>query len=130
MWRVTAGAHPRSYRKGPPEQPTERIPEGDAAMATTTFPTATFPTATFPTATFPTATFPTAMTNRDRAVLRAVAAGRCRTSGEFSGSLVVDGLCLADQFTGPRLTKAGLIATSVGGPVVLTPSGRALLYAA
>ena len=84
-------------------------------------------------------TFPTAvpsgapvLTHRDRAVLRAVAAGRCRLSSEFHGCLVVDGLCLADQFTGPRLTRAGLItapATRVGS-VELTPSGRALLAAA
>jgi hypothetical protein len=70
------------------------------------------------------------MTNRDIAILRAVAAGRCRASGEFSGSLVVDGFCLADQFSGPRLTQAGLIAAAVAGPVELTASGRALLAAA
>ena len=72
---------------------------------------------------------PAPLTNRDRAILRAVAAGRCRTSGEFCGCLLVDGLCLADQFTGPRLTQAGLIAAPAVGPVVLTPSGRALLAA-
>jgi hypothetical protein len=75
-------------------------------------------------------TIPTSWTNRDVAILRAVAAGRCRTSGEFRGSLVVDGVCLADQFSGPRLTLAGLIAAPVRGPVELTPSGRALLEAA
>ena len=44
-------------------------------------------------------------------------------------TLVVDGLCFADQFTGPRLTAAGLIAAGAG-PARLTPSGHALLAAA
>jgi hypothetical protein len=77
-----------------------------------------------------TSTTPTSLTNRDVSILRAVAAGRCRTSGEFSGSLVVDGFCVADQFSGPRLAEAGLIAAPVRGPVALTPSGRALLQVA
>ena len=68
--------------------------------------------------------------NRDLAILRAVAAGRCETSGEFAGSLVVDGLCVSDQFSGRRLTQAGLIAAPVRGPVELTSSGRALINAA
>lgn len=68
------------------------------------------------------------LTNRDRAVLRAVAAGRCRIS-PAGGALVVDGLFFADQFTGSRLTAAGLIAPTTG-PAVLTASGRALIGAA
>jgi hypothetical protein len=59
-------------------------------------------------------------------VLRAVAAGRCTVA---AGSLVVDGLCLSDQFVGPRLTKAGLIAAAAGA-ARLTASGQALLEAA
>jgi hypothetical protein len=74
------------------------------------------------------ATIETALTHRDRAVLRAVAAGRCRQSTTF-GSLTVDGLSLADQFAGRRLVDAGLI-TSQDGPTVLTESGRTLLAAA
>jgi hypothetical protein len=66
------------------------------------------------------------LSNRDRAVLRAVAAGRCRLSGEV---LVVDGLCFCDQFAGPRLAAAGLIDAQPG-PAHLTASGRALLTAA
>jgi hypothetical protein len=77
-----------------------------------------------------TSTTSTSLTNRDFSILRAVAAGRCRTPGEFSGSLVVDGFCVADQFSGPRLAQAGLIAAPVRGPVALTPSGRALLQVA
>ena len=75
-------------------------------------------------------TITTFWSNRDLAILRAVAAGRCRASGEFVGSLVVDGLCVADQFSGRRLSQAGLIAAPTCGPVELTSSGRALLDAA
>lgn len=66
------------------------------------------------------------LTHRDRAVLRAVADGRCEISGS---SLLVDGLCCADQFVGPRLTSAGLIAAR-SGPAALTSAGYALLDAA
>jgi hypothetical protein len=69
------------------------------------------------------------LTNRDRAVLRAVAAGRCEISATGS-VLVVDGLCFTDQFAGPRLTAAGLIAAATEtGRALLTASGRALLGA-
>ena len=74
------------------------------------------------------ATIETPLTYRDRAVLRAVAAGRCRQSTTL-GSLTVDGLVLADQFAGRRLVDAGLI-TFQDGPTVLTESGRTLLGAA
>ncbi len=66
------------------------------------------------------------LTHRDRAVLRAVADGRCEISGS---SLLVDGLCCADQFAGLRLTTAGLISTG-SGPAALTRAGHALLDAA
>jgi hypothetical protein len=69
------------------------------------------------------------LSDRDLAVLRAVAAGRCEMSMARGGSLKVDGLCCCDQFVGPRLASAGLIATSGPrpGPACLTPSGQALL---
>lgn len=71
------------------------------------------------------------LSHRDRAVLRAVAAGRCEISDGTGGALVVDGRFLCDQFTGPRLTAAGLInAGSHHGPAQLTASGKALLEAA
>ena len=73
---------------------------------------------------------PTAALNyRDRAVLRAVAAGRCEIPAGSGGALVVDGLCFSDQFAGLRLTAAGPIAASAGR-ARLTPSGQALLAAA
>jgi len=70
-----------------------------------------------------------ALNHRDRAVLRAVAAGRCEISAGSGATLVVDGLCFADQFAGPRLTAAGLIAAA-DGRARLTASGAALLAAA
>jgi hypothetical protein len=73
-----------------------------------------------------------AFSSRDRAVLRAVAAGRCELSAEFGGLLVVDGMSCCDQFLGVRLTSAGLIAAagSGPGPARLTAYGQALLDAA
>lgn len=77
------------------------------------------------------ATTATPLSYRDRAVLRAVAAGRCEISETFGGNPVVDGVWFTDQFAGPQLTEAGLIiAGSQGGPARLTGSGRALLEAA
>ncbi|EWM10623.1 hypothetical protein [Kutzneria sp. 744] len=69
---------------------------------------------------------PLSVSCRDRAVLRAVAAGRCELTGVC---LVVDGLNCCDQFAGRRLADAGLImATS--GPARLTTAGQRLLAAA
>jgi hypothetical protein len=71
------------------------------------------------------------LSHRDRAVLRAVAAGRCEISCATGCGMVVDGRFLSDQFAGPRLTAAGLIDTGPqDGPARLTASGQALLAAA
>lgn len=71
------------------------------------------------------------LSHRDRAVLRAVAAGRCEIPCDAGGALVVDGRFLSDQFAGPRLAAAGLIDTEPHeGPTRLTASGAALLAAA
>ena len=69
------------------------------------------------------------ISHRDRAVLRAVAAGRCRIAGVC---LSIDGLSCCDQFAAMRLTQAGLIAAAgpEPQPARLTPSGQALLAAA
>ena len=69
----------------------------------------------------------TDLSYRDRAVLRAVAAGRCTVSA--IGVLAVDGLGCCDQFVGRRLAAAGLIAADPG-PAHLTDTGRALIEAA
>ncbi|MEV6715692.1 hypothetical protein AB0M48_27035 [Lentzea sp. NPDC051208] len=65
------------------------------------------------------------LTHRDRAVLRAVADGRCEIAGS---ALLVDGLCCADQFAGLRLTTAGLISARPG-PAALTSAGYDVLAA-
>ena len=71
------------------------------------------------------------VSNRDRAVLRAVAAGRCVFHGSHGAGLRVDGRWCADQFAGARLTAAGLlIASGPTEPAQLTPAGHALLDAA
>ena len=66
---------------------------------------------------------------RDRAILKAVAAGRCTISTRDGGTLVIDGMGCADQFVGPRLRQAGLIAATAER-ACLTPSGQAVLEAA
>ncbi|HEV2778764.1 MAG TPA: hypothetical protein VGX25_05125 [Actinophytocola sp.] len=72
------------------------------------------------------------LSHRDRAILRAVAAGRCQISGGACAALTVDGLSCCDQFVGVRLTEAGLIAAPgrEPEPARLTESGRAVLAAA
>ena len=73
----------------------------------------------------------TTLSHRDRAVLRAVAAGRCVVSGP-NARLTVDGLCCADQFVGVRLTDAGLIvrpACADPVPARVTSTGLAILAA-
>jgi hypothetical protein len=69
------------------------------------------------------------LSHRDQAILRAVAAGRCRVSRGAVVSLQVDGMCCCDQFVGDRLTAAGLIADPGPSPepARLTPAGWALL---
>ena len=74
----------------------------------------------------------TSLSHRDRAILRAVAAGRCELSAAAGASLVIDGVRCCDQLVGPRLARAGLIAAAGArpGPARLTASGWALLRAA
>jgi hypothetical protein len=69
------------------------------------------------------------LSHRDLAVLRAVVAGRCEMSEACGGALTIDGLGFCDQFTGPRLASAGLIAAPgpQPGPARLTASDRALI---
>jgi hypothetical protein len=76
-----------------------------------------------------TAIISTPLSNRDRAVLRAIAEGRCQLSGAYGTSLVIDGRYCADQFVGARLANAGLITYPNSVPA-LTKSGIAALRAA
>jgi hypothetical protein len=65
---------------------------------------------------------------RDRALLRAVAAGRCRIGAGWQPVLLVDGFVCADSDAGHRLVAAGLIdppdPTRPLGPATLTASGE------
>ena len=49
------------------------------------------------------------LTGRDRAVLRAVAAGRCQLGVGYAPVLRIDGFVCADSAVGHRLLAAGLI---------------------
>jgi hypothetical protein len=68
---------------------------------------------------------------RDRALLRAVAAGRCQVGAGCEPVLLVDGLGCADSSAAFRLLAAGLIQRPVPGlilgPAVLTDAGRRAL---
>jgi hypothetical protein len=73
----------------------------------------------------------TTLNGRDRAVLRAIAAGRCLLGSGWQPVLMVDGLVCADSLAGQRLVLAGLVHPADPacplGPAVLTPAGRAAL---
>jgi hypothetical protein len=71
----------------------------------------------------------TQLSNRDRAVLRAIAEGRCQVSGGCGTALVIDGRYCSDQFVGARLANAGLVAYATARPS-LTATGFAVLQAA
>jgi hypothetical protein len=76
-------------------------------------------------------TTPASISGRDRAVLRAVASGRCEICASMGEALVVDGLCVSDQFVGPRLLAAGFIAEGpCPGQARLTALGASVLAAA
>jgi hypothetical protein len=71
------------------------------------------------------------LNGRDRAVLRAVAAGRCRLGAGWQPVLLVDGLVCADSGAGRRLVAAGLIdppdPARPLGPASVTALGRRVL---
>lgn len=72
------------------------------------------------------------LSNRDCAILRAVAEGRCIVCEGLGAPLMVDGVFVSDQFTVTRLGRAGLITASgpAPTPALLTAEGQALLRAA
>jgi hypothetical protein len=67
------------------------------------------------------------LSGRDRAVLRAIAEGRCQLGAGCQPVLMVDGLVFADSAAGQRLVAAGLVhppdSARPLGPAVLTPAG-------
>jgi hypothetical protein len=75
------------------------------------------------------------LTARDRAILRAVAAGGAELVYGSEPDLLIDGRCCCDQIAAHRLAHAGLIAAAlVAGtgervPASLTAAGVARLAA-
>jgi hypothetical protein len=69
---------------------------------------------------------PSEICGRDRAVLRAIGAGRCELWAGCEPVLVVDGMRCADSGVAKRLLAAGLVVKPVGSSVAeLTAAGRA-----
>lgn len=73
------------------------------------------------------------VSGRDRALLRAVADGRCELGTGCEPVLLVDGMLCADTAAAHRLVSAGLLVAPDPSrpvvPAVLTSAGRALLAA-
>jgi hypothetical protein len=75
------------------------------------------------------------LSGRDRAILRAVAAGGAELALGAEADLYLDGRCCCDQFAAHHLVRAGLIAAATFGRVgqrvvaALTPAGRQALGA-
>jgi len=75
------------------------------------------------------------LTGRERAILRAVAAGSAELTGGSEPDLLLDGRYCCDQPAAHRLARAGLIAPArvcAAGqrvPATLTPAGRRELSA-
>jgi len=71
------------------------------------------------------------VSGRDRALLRAVAAGRCQLGAGCEPVLLVDGIMCADFSAGHRLVAAGLILPPDRarplGPAALTAAGERVL---
>ena len=67
------------------------------------------------------------LTGRDRALLRAVAAGRCDITATGVPDLRVDGRWFCDQTRAHALIAAGLLVRVDGTTPLLTPAGRAAL---
>ncbi|HEY0816899.1 MAG TPA: hypothetical protein VGE11_26795 [Pseudonocardia sp.] len=76
------------------------------------------------------------LSGRDRAILRAVAAGGAELALGSEPDLFLDGRCCCDQSAVHRLVREGLIAAAVLGwvgqrvPAGITPVGRQVLGAA
>jgi hypothetical protein len=82
------------------------------------------------------ATLAPVLSGRDRAMLRAVAAGRAEVTVSSEPDMLVDGLFCCDQAAAHTLCRAGLVCPATAAacgarvPAVLTPAGVAALQAA
>lgn len=78
---------------------------------------------------------PVELTGRHRALLRAVAAGRCELTASREPDLFVDGLCCCDQMSARQLVHSHLVEAATDGSAgprvtaLLTSDGEALLAA-
>jgi hypothetical protein len=76
------------------------------------------------------------LSGRDRAILRAVAAGGAELALGIEPDLFFDGRCCSDQSAAHRLVRAGLIAAATLGLVgervaaAITPAGQDALGSA
>jgi hypothetical protein len=81
----------------------------------------------------PSTTYAPTLSSRDRAILRAVAAGRAEMTVSSEPDLIIDSLNCCDQHAAHCLSRAGLICTAaVGAPgarvrAALTEAGATLL---
>lgn len=71
-----------------------------------------------------TATLAPALTDRDRAILRAVARGTAEIVVGAEPDLFLDGRCCSDQSAAHHLAKAGLIVADAAGAVGQRVSAR------
>lgn len=71
------------------------------------------------------------LSGRERALLRAVAGGRCQFRGGFDPVMLIDGLSFADFSVPRRLVEAGLVEAPDPrvplAPARLTEDGHAVL---
>ncbi len=74
------------------------------------------------------------MSGRERALLRAVAAGRCQFRGGCEPVLLVDGMACADWSVARRLVESGLLESPdlrvPLAPARLTETGQAATHSA
>jgi hypothetical protein len=64
----------------------------------------------------------TELTGRERALLRAVAAGRCELTASREPDLLVDGMFCSDQLCARRLVRSRLVTRTGSGSGRRTPA--------
>ncbi|MQA16139.1 MAG: hypothetical protein GEV09_18920 [Pseudonocardiaceae bacterium] len=75
------------------------------------------------------------VSGRERAMLRAIAAGRAEVSCSCEPDLFIDGLGCCDQYAAHQMARRGLVRPAVAGLLgervraELTPAGQAVLAA-
>jgi hypothetical protein len=73
-------------------------------------------------------TVPLMLSDRDYAILGAVAAGRCAVGQSDGGILTIDGMACCDQFAARRLLRSGVVSSEFEKEhAALTEFGRELI---